>query len=99
MLESFTVDTFSGRIGEVFRIVLVDGAAIETTLTEARTWGEESARGHGRVPFALVFRGPMQPVLPQRIYRMEHADIGTFELFIVPIGPDRDGMRYEAVFS
>jgi hypothetical protein len=30
---------------------------------------------------------------------MEHAAIGTFELFLVPIGPDREGMRYEAIFT
>ena len=99
MLESFTVETFAGRIGEAFRIVLDDGTPIRTTLVEARTWGEESARGRGRVPFAVTLRGPLRPVLPQRIYRMEHDTIGAFELFIVPIGPDAEGMRYEAVFS
>ena len=99
MLESFTVETFAGRVGEAFRITLADGAAIDTVLVEARTWSGEAAQGRGRVPFALLFRGPPRPVLPQRIYRMEHADIGAFDLFIVPIGPDAEGMRYEAVFS
>jgi hypothetical protein len=38
-------------------------------------------------------------VLPQRIYPFEHPDLGAFEVFIVPVGADPDGVRYEAVFS
>jgi len=41
----------------------------------------------------------MTPLLPQRIYPMEHAHLGVFELFLVPIGPDQHGMGYEAVFA
>jgi hypothetical protein len=46
-----------------------------------------------------VFRGPQDVSLPQRIYRVEHAGIGAFEIFLVPIGPDEGGHRYEAVFT
>ena len=99
MLESFTIDTFAGRIGEGFKLRTDEATAIDTTLVEARTWGGEAAADRHRVPFSLLFRGPPRPVLPQRIYRMEHADLGAFDLFIVPIGPDGEGMRYEAVFS
>jgi hypothetical protein len=99
VLEHFTVDTFAGRVGEAFHIVASEDVAIEAVVVEVQTWGEESARGRGRQPFGVVFRGPRQPVLPQRTYRVEHREIGTFDLFIVPIGPDADGMRYEAVFS
>jgi hypothetical protein len=53
---------------------------------------------HGR-PFSLVFRGPLAPVAVQRIYPLEHATLGLFEIFLVPIGPDERGLRYEAVFT
>ena len=33
------------------------------------------------------------------MYRVEHEDIGSFEIFLVPIGPDEKGMKYEAVFT
>ena len=52
-----------------------------------------------RDPFSLAFRGPRTPVQPQRIYALEHARMGTLEIFLVPTGPDEDGMRYEAVFT
>jgi hypothetical protein len=39
------------------------------------------------------------PLLPQRIYRLEHAELDTLELFLVPIAQDASGTRYEAVFG
>jgi hypothetical protein len=41
----------------------------------------------------------MQPVLPQRIYHLEHPEVGGFDLFLVPVGPNAQGMQYEAVFT
>jgi hypothetical protein len=46
-----------------------------------------------------MFRGPTGPILPQRIYRLRHPVMGELDLFLVPIGPDGEGMRYEAVFT
>jgi hypothetical protein len=37
--------------------------------------------------------------LAQKIHRLEHATLGALDIFIVPIGPDRLGMLYEAIFS
>lgn len=97
MLDTFTHDTFAGHEGEPFRVRLDDGSAVEARLSSARTWG--SGSDGRRVPFTLTFVGPLQPVLPQRIYHLEHDAIGTFELFLVPVGPNTQGMQYEAVFT
>lgn len=100
MLEDFTAATFSGRIGQVFR-VLADAAPLDLELLAAREAprGVDDVAGGVRTPFSIVFRGPFEPVLPQRIYKFEKEDLGTFEIFIVPIGPDETGMQYEAVFG
>jgi hypothetical protein len=37
--------------------------------------------------------------MPQRIHPVEHDRLGRFELFLVPVGPDHIGMRYEAIFT
>jgi hypothetical protein len=70
---------------------------------EAREAGGEPARGAAtagrRTPFALLFGGPLQPIMPQRTYTLDHERLGSFELFIVPIGPEGAMMRYEAVFG
>ena len=100
MLEKFTIETFSGRIGETFRISADHATALEAELIEALPGptAAETTSG-GRLPFSIVLRGPMEPVLPQRIYRFENESLGSFELFIVPVGPDDAGMQYEAVFA
>jgi hypothetical protein len=49
--------------------------------------------------FSLVFHGPLDALLPQRIYRLENERMGVVELFIVPIGQNADGYAYEAVFN
>lgn len=52
-----------------------------------------------RAPFSLIFRDSTADALPQSIYRLEHDQLGTLEIFLVPIGPDEQGMRYQAVFT
>lgn len=103
MIETFTHATFAGHIGEPFRVRLDDSDALELRLVEATVIGSASARrwaeGGGREPFTLVFRGRKDVVLPQGTYQMEHDEIGAFDVFLVPIGPDAEGMRYEAVFT
>jgi len=49
--------------------------------------------------FALRFRGDHHRILPQRIYPIKHDSIGDFDLFLVPIGQDKTGTFYEAVFN
>ena len=59
----------------------------------------EPAGSGRRAPFSIVFRGPREILLPQRIYRSEHEKFEIFELFLVSIGPDQDGLRYEAIVT
>lgn len=99
MLESLTISDFEHRVGQPFEIGSeADGGPVDTQLVEVVAVGEASGPG-GRIPFSLVFRAPGEGVLPQRIYQIRHADLGVFELFLVPIGPDGTGMCYQAVFT
>ena len=90
------METFADRVGEVFRVDTGSGI-VEMRLVEVT----ESVRsGPGaRTPFSLVFLQPGGDVLPQQIYAFEHDELGRFEIFIVPIGRDADGVQYEAVFT
>jgi hypothetical protein len=97
VLEDFKVEMFRPRVGERFR--LDAEPAFDVELVEVETVGERPFESSGRVPFSLVFRGPLEPVLPQRIYRFENEALGAFELFVVPIGRGEDGVLYEAVFG
>lgn len=99
MLESLTCAAFVPHLHQEFSVQVDDTTAFTMELVEAAEWGTAPAVEGGRLPFSLVFRGPDQVVLPQRIYRMSHPEIGTFDLFVVPISQDADGVRYEAVFT
>jgi hypothetical protein len=98
MLESLKIEDFLERVGDEFRLEGPSGA-VPLTLAEATDLSRPEAPGPRRSPFSLIFRGPLAPVMPQRTYALEHASLGRLEIFIVPIGPDASGMRYEAVFN
>ena len=106
MLERFTLRTFNEHLHDTFRLYPGGpdpGACLELALVEATDLTTEDQRNSSAPPrrgqFSIVFRGPRTPILPQRIYRVAHPEIGDFDLFVVPIGPDGQGMRYEAVFA
>jgi len=49
--------------------------------------------------FSLTFTTPPGPFLPQAIYPITHPELGTVELFIVPLGPKDGANRYEVIFT
>jgi len=102
MLSEVTVSEFAGHLGSSFRLQTDAGATVKVELVEATALSAHNPTGQTtprREPFSLLFRGPSEPVLPQMIHTLEHPALGRFELFLVPIGPDGNGMRYEAVFN
>jgi hypothetical protein len=48
--------------------------------------------------FRLEFRGPFEPILEQATYSLRGPDGESDDIFLVPIGREREGTRYEAVF-
>jgi hypothetical protein len=93
-LASLTVATFADRVGEQF--TLEDQPdSYPLVLTECERHGASLTRE----AFSLMFLGPVEPVLPQQIYPLRHEQLGVLELFLVPLGCDASGTRYEAVFN
>lgn len=97
VLDTLTAETFAPYVRARFTIETDDGTELEVDLAEVTRWGRGAPSR--RQPFTLLFRGPTQPVLGQRIRRISHAELGELELFLVPIGPIDGGIGYEAVFS
>lgn len=96
-LETLTIDAFESRVGERFRIRAQPDSELEAELIEARALGKGGR--DRRAPFTLSFRTPQLAVLPQRIYEVAHDQMGSYEIFLVPVGPDGKGMVYEAIFT
>jgi hypothetical protein len=98
--DPFTYDRFLPLVGEVFRFVVNDREELQVLLSEvARLVRDETWRGRQRDPFSLIFHGPRDVLAPQGTYRVESANTDSFEAFVVPIGPDQVGMRYEIIFT
>jgi hypothetical protein len=103
-LETLTVDIFQPRVGQTFRIRARPESEVEAELIEARELGGGPARADAqtsrrRTPFSLSFRTSLMTPLPQSIYKVVHHDLGGYEIFLVPVGPDGKGMVYEAIFT
>jgi len=103
-LETLTVDAFQPRVGQTFRIRGRADNETEAELIEARALGGGPGRAGGvasrrRIPFSLSFRTSLTAPLPQSIYEVAHEEMGSYEIFLVPVGPDGKGMVYEAIFT
>ena len=96
------LEQFAPCVHQTF-VLAAGGQALEFELTEAKPLPRRDDQA--RAPFALLFRGPAAPVLPQRLYALESAALGRLQLFLVPVGrdgPNTDATRpvlYEAVFN
>ena len=102
LVEEMSHETFLPRLHQEFSLETSEAGTLSLCLTEVKAHGVPPPNvGYTvkRRPFSLLFLGPCDPVLPQRIYPMSHPVLGAFELFIVPVGRDERGVRYEAVFS
>jgi hypothetical protein len=99
MLEILTLDHFTALVGETFRVQLGGDTQVDLVLSEVTALSAATTGTDKRNPFGLVFRHPGRRILPQSVYALEHPKLGRLEIFIVPIGPDAGGMRYEAIFT
>jgi hypothetical protein len=101
MLDQLTVADFGPHLKTAFRTHVEPGDVLELELIEASPIGPADGSTASRQPFSLIFRGPRERLLGQRIYPIEHPQLGTLEIFLVPLGPlgDPDGLHYQAIFN
>jgi len=101
MLDKLTHEDFVPLLGTHFELKLEGSDSISLDLVQLKELTEHvRPPGTGdRVPFSVVFRGPLEVQLPQRMYDVAHSDLGTLSVFFVPIGETPEGYLYEAVFN
>lgn len=94
-----SLETFQQLLNQPFTLHTSDNTQFPTELVEVKNLQQESNRG--KVGFSLLFHGPRDPYLSQSIYRVENEQLGSVELFLVPLGLDNSGqyMQYEAIFN
>lgn len=103
---SFDASTFTPHVGSEFLLAATArGRAVSARLERVsdlqQGMRERRLATHDGECFSLVFSAPApKRAAPQQAtYRVEHAALGRFSLFLVP-GPARDGsVTYEAVVN
>lgn len=93
-MRELRLDEFERLEGEAFELLL-DEQAVPMRLTRVQPL---PPTGRAAGSFTLDWRGPAEPLLPQAIYRLRRGE-DEFEMFIVPLAKDAEGVRYEAVFN
>lgn len=92
------LEQFAPRVGEGFDLDLGENG-LAMTLVEVAPLPVHVFPGMMRAPFALLFRSASALVLPQRIYRLKNAALGSLDVFLVPVARDATGTVYQAVFN
>lgn len=93
---------FEPLLNQTFQIEYGNGEILPVVLIEVAPGQNPSSNeenGEPYFPFSLIFQSSITDYLPQSTYPIGHEQLGTHEIFIVPLGPTAQGMRYQAVFS
>lgn len=90
---------FRPLVGESFDLPDAAGALVLSDAQEHDRAGGPGPDGQARRQFSLLFTGPLDRALAQGTYPLHHDALGEVELFLVPLGPAGNTMRYEAAFA
>jgi hypothetical protein len=93
MAVELVTDTFEPHVGERFTAVpTYSGDPLELELASC----DESPHARPDHPaFSLIFDAPSTERREQQIFTLSHAELGEFDLFLVPVGPQ----QYQAVIN
>jgi hypothetical protein len=103
MLDHLNAAAFIAHLHTPFRIFQSSMSVVDVKLVEVTERGTADGRQPGATTrqerFSIVFRGPRDRLLQQGSYQVQHDQLSSFDLFIVPVDQDRGGIYYEAVFN
>ena len=89
---------FEGLLNQQIDIRFSNEVILPAKLIEVTTLGGYSPLE--RNPFSIIVRTEQKTEYYQQgTYIMLHPSIGNIYIFFVPLGMDKEGMKYEAIFS
>lgn len=99
MLDSIQITDFQPYLHQTLPIRFrLPDATLQAELIEVSNL--VSHPGSPRSPFSIIFRTSQQGAYYQQaIYTLVHPEKGELDIFLVPLGADEKGMRYQAVFN
>ena len=95
MPEQLRLTLFIEYVNTQFDMVDAPSQTVDLTLTNV----VEHAKTEHQEVFSLFFHGPADRFVPQGIHTLKHSHLGELELFLVPVGQNKDGFQYEAAFN
>ncbi len=98
-MAELTEQEFRRHLFTMFQIPAEDHDRVELELVEVTPYHGDDAEKGGMERFSVFFIGPPNIVLPQYTYPLHHSELGVCHVFLVPIGLEEKGYRYEAVFN
>ena len=98
MSNVLTRSDFTPHRDTAFALSTAD-TPIDLTLQAVNDLPADDAPAAHEHQFALVFRGPAEPVLRQQTVELQHPTLGAVALFLVPVKQTETDTHYEAVFN
>jgi hypothetical protein len=90
--------TFARLVGTAFRVAVAQGRTAAIQLISVRPLAAHGPKPTGE-GFSLLFSGSKSELFGQDNFKVGHPRLGSFEMFLVPVGPTGPDQRYEAVFN
>lgn len=87
--------SFTENLNTRFRAVRQDSTVIEMELIEVA----DRKSTPRQEQFSLFFLAAQDENFQQGVYRLEHEQLGSDDLFLVPVSADDKGVCYQAVFN
>lgn len=86
---------FLSHLNSRFQMTAEDGSTHELELVQVT----ENSPSPRQEQFVLQFRAPLTAPSSQSIYELQHEQLGSGSIFLVPVNRKAEGLFYEAVFN
>ncbi|MDZ4678813.1 MAG: hypothetical protein SH848_19870 [Saprospiraceae bacterium] len=97
-LLTLVVEDFEPLLNQTLQVRFAPEVTLDATLAEVTRLN--SHFDVPRQPFSFILRTAQKnEYYPQAVFSVVHPVKGELPVFLVPIGPDEKGMRYEAIFT
>lgn len=96
MLKNITHKVFESILGETIDLK-VGECCFQAKVDSVNLLHENP--GQKREPFSVELLADNTDNHGQQMYELSHPILGDVSLFVVPLGPEKEGMRYQIVFN
>lgn len=96
---TITKQTFENIQDKSFEIAFGPEQLSVCELIEVKAINSQTLEHGQNEPFALLFQTSGDTIFEQNTYMVKNKELDEIPLFLVPVGADENGVRYEAVFT